>query len=232
MGQYHVLVSLTANEYIDSNDYDCGVKFQEIAWSTGRVIEALGNKLQSDWRGHRIALVGDYYHKGDLPEEAFTGLSGEPQKDFYSYVFNNFDKSLASSYVNDSDENHVIMNYSKNEYITPEGYGDETNPNIFSRYGSEGGVMEVLLALIAASCKGGARGGGDIESDNEFIGSWAGDSIAIIPSSQVSSTALCIDSAMRQIMVDSGETTYADIEGKIVRSSWDYSKNRHGVLTV
>lgn len=232
MGQYHTIVSLTAHEYLDALEFNNGLKLAEMSWSSGGIMQGLGHKLQSDWKGHRITLVGDYYQKNDLPKEAFTGMEGQPETDFYSYVHGHFETSKYVPYDNPNTGHHVIVNFSKNEYITPEGYGDSINPNVFTHDGYEGGVMESLLILLAASCKGGARGGGDIESENVLVGSWAGDSIAIIPVEELSKTSVCIDEGMRTLMQDAKETTYAEVDGKILRSAWDYVNNRHGLITV
>lgn len=219
MGQYHVIVSFTAQEYFDGHGFGAGVKLLEMVWSTGGAMEALGHKLQSDWKGHRIAVVGDYYEKGDLSAEALTGINLGKNEHFYSYVIRNFESGKPEElFVNPNSEDHVIMNYSKNEYITPEGYGDDPNPNIFSREGADGGVMEALVILLAASCKGGPRGGGDIDSDSELVGSWAGDSIAIIPVTKLPLDAFCLDSPMRGLMEDANEAKYYEQYGHIVRS--------------
>lgn len=221
MGQYHKIISLTAGEYLNPTDYDNGNKLTEMAWSSGGVLEALTYKLLSDWKGHRIALVGDYGRKSDFSEEALIGIPTNWHNDMYDYIDKYFEngKTPPITYLNDSP--HVIMNFSKNEFISPEGYGDNTSPNVFAR-DAEGGILESLIVLLASACKGGARGGGDVDSDSELVGSWAGDSIAVIPAVDLPANAVCLDAAMRQVMVDGDDILYAVDGDKVQRAKWDY----------
>lgn len=97
---------------------------------------------------------------------------------------------------------HYIANYDKKEYLHPHKFNDGLKLMEFGM--SSPGTMLGLAVLLAASCKGGARGGGDIAAwpedkprydsrvvkglteergqwlmDN-MVGRWAGDRIAII----------------------------------------------------
>jgi hypothetical protein len=72
---------------------------------------------------------------------------------------------------------HIIANLDKKEFIRPHPLGDGAK---LLEWGSEGGVMDALRLLLAAACKGGGRGGGDPNSNDPLIGSWAGDRIAIV----------------------------------------------------
>lgn len=97
---------------------------------------------------------------------------------------------------------HYIANYDKKEYLHPHKFNDGLKLMEFG--GSGRATMLGLAVLLAASCKGGARGGGDIAAwpedkpryDNRvvkglteergqwlmdnMVGRWAGDRIAII----------------------------------------------------
>jgi len=70
---------------------------------------------------------------------------------------------------------HVLINMDKLEYVNPHevGSGLKMWEIMYS-----GTLPKMLVALLAASCKGGARGGGDI--DSPLAGRWAGDRVAFI----------------------------------------------------
>lgn len=96
---------------------------------------------------------------------------------------------------------HYVVNYDKKEFLHPHKFNAGLKLMEFGRDG--GSVMLGMAVLLAASCKGGARGGGDIHPwtggpgyqgrevqglteargqwlmDN-VVGRWAGDRIAII----------------------------------------------------
>lgn len=73
---------------------------------------------------------------------------------------------------------HKIVNLDKREYLHPHKFGDGLKLLEFGC--SRDGTLLGLTILLASACKGGARGGGDIRSDNPLVGSWAGDRIAIV----------------------------------------------------
>lgn len=67
-----------------------------------------------------------------------------------------------------------IVNIDKEEYITPHAFGDGMKLLEFGS--SSDGTMTALAILLRESTEGG---GGDINSDNPIVGSWAGDRIVI-----------------------------------------------------
>lgn len=90
MGQYHVVVNLDKREYLDAFKLGTGVKLWEqianhpstgsallvlLAVSNGRgggdldTEEVEGEKVVGRWGGDRIAVVGDYAERTDLPPE-------------------------------------------------------------------------------------------------------------------------------------------------------------------
>ena len=69
---------------------------------------------------------------------------------------------------------YKIVNVKKKQYITPHTFGDGAKLMEFSM--SANGVLAGLAILLA---DGNGRGGGDLNSDNEIVGSWAGDNIVI-----------------------------------------------------
>lgn len=71
---------------------------------------------------------------------------------------------------------HIPVNLDKREFIWPHGLGDGLK--LGEQIGAYAGVASALHVLLAASVRGGARGGGDYE--HPVAGRWAGDRIAII----------------------------------------------------
>lgn len=67
---------------------------------------------------------------------------------------------------------YLIVNTSKKQFVYPPKFGDGLKLMEFGC--SADGTMTALAILLAS---GNGRGGGDLDSENEIIGSWAGDSI-------------------------------------------------------
>ena len=69
---------------------------------------------------------------------------------------------------------YKIVNIKKKQYITPHTFGDGNKLMEFSM--SASGVLAGLAILLT---DGNGRGGGDLHSENDIIGSWAGDNIVV-----------------------------------------------------
>ena len=69
---------------------------------------------------------------------------------------------------------YKIVNIKKKQYISPYIFGDGSKLMEFSM--SKNGVLAGLAILLA---DGNGRGGGDLHSTNQIVGSWAGDNIVI-----------------------------------------------------
>ena len=69
---------------------------------------------------------------------------------------------------------YKIVNIKKKQYISPYIFGDGSKLMEFSM--SANGVLAGLAILLA---DGNGRGGGDLHSTNQIIGSWAGDNIVV-----------------------------------------------------
>lgn len=73
---------------------------------------------------------------------------------------------------------HIVCNLTKREYLHAHDFGDGLK---LLEFGADGGGTMLALALLLAASNG--RGGGDYNGEipgRPLIGSWAGDSIAII----------------------------------------------------
>ena len=69
---------------------------------------------------------------------------------------------------------YKIVNIKKKQYISPYIFGDGSKLMEFSM--SASGVLAGLAILLA---DGNGRGGGDLHSENDIVGSWAGDNIVV-----------------------------------------------------
>lgn len=69
---------------------------------------------------------------------------------------------------------YKIVNVKKKQYLDPHTFGDGSKLMEFSS--NSIGVLAGLSILLA---DGNGRGGGDLISENEIIGSWSGDNIVI-----------------------------------------------------
>lgn len=69
---------------------------------------------------------------------------------------------------------YKIVNIKKKQYISPDTFGDGSKLMEFSM--SANGALAGLSILLA---DGNGRGGGDLGSENDIVGSWAGDNIVI-----------------------------------------------------
>jgi hypothetical protein len=111
-----------------------------------------------------------------------------------------------------SKELTVIVNETTKEAIDPRAFGDisKSMRYISSYYG---GTMTALAVLLASACKGGARGGGDIYSESELVGSWAGSRISIQPRSALKeNTDISVE--IRDVLVEANEASYNLTGGK------------------
>lgn len=115
----------------------------------------------------------------------------------------------------------TVYNHDKHERITPTLLGDPTTLLGVIREGWLGGTGTALTILLAASCKGGARGGGDYDGQHPLVGSWAGDRISVAadadgPSGYVDVTATLRDEVMEHQVW--GVHYEADEKGRITRA--------------
>ena len=69
---------------------------------------------------------------------------------------------------------YKIVNIKKKQYITPHTFGDGAKLMEFSM--SANGVLAGLAILLA---DGNGRGGGDLHSENDIVGSWSVDNIVV-----------------------------------------------------
>jgi hypothetical protein len=252
MGQYHTIINLTKQQKLDPYDLGDGVKLMEFGQSGFGACFGLGLLLANDWKGDRIAIVGDYGNEDDvrLEFEDKELLKQYPDESLYSIadklpsaVSRARELMLASGLVYEDpapryrswgvepiDEefgkglgNEVIVNYDSLEFLSPTTFGDSTDAAEFSAVGYSGGITTALTTLLASACKGGARGGGDIYSESKLVGSWAGDRIAIIEADQLSDDFVDISVEVRDVLEASKEGEYRVKDNVIERQTWEYN---------
>lgn len=73
---------------------------------------------------------------------------------------------------------HILVNLTKKEFVNPHEIGNGLK--ILEQIGWDYSTSTALVMLLAGSCKGGSRGGGDIHTGHELVGSWAGNRVAFI----------------------------------------------------
>ena len=132
MGQYWMPVNLTKREYINPHKLGSGLKLREQIWNAG-VGQALviltaamperrgGGDFEpapiiGRWAGDRIAIVGDYAERSDLPDEdkadeiytlcwasdpAFADSSEKPFTDVTDEVCAVIERELDGKFVGD-----------------------------------------------------------------------------------------------------------------------------------
>lgn len=69
---------------------------------------------------------------------------------------------------------YKIVNVKKKQYLNPHAFGSGLK---LMEFGVDG--MSVMAGLAILLADGNGRGGGDLNSDNPIVGSWAGDNIVI-----------------------------------------------------
>lgn len=69
---------------------------------------------------------------------------------------------------------YKIVNIKKKQYISPHTFGDGSKLMEFSM--SANGILSGLAILLV---DGNGRGGGDLGSKNDIVGSWSGDNIVV-----------------------------------------------------
>lgn len=115
----------------------------------------------------------------------------------------------------------TVYNHDKRERITPTLLGDPTALLDIIRVGWDGGTATALTILLAVSCKGGARGGGDYDGRHPLVGSWGGDHISVVPEAQGPSGYADITATLRAEVMEHqvwGVHYETDEKGRVTRA--------------
>jgi len=111
---------------------------------------------------------------------------------------------------------YKLVNITKGEFIEPHSFNDGSKLLEFgtSRYGSMMG-LSILLA------SGNGMGGGDLISDNDIVGSWAGDQIVI--AGDYADAGLFVPDGVNLNLYDYARENYRDISGLVWEALLDDS---------
>lgn len=157
-------------------DFDNGAKLMEHSYVGNKFVNKVMQILANQYYGYHFVWCGDYadevensrgesvdlYDKaGDFidreVEDFFTDL---PREEKYTQAYND----LCDTFVEDYVEYKYLINLSKKVYVVME----KNNPDEWQ-----------VHPLPLFTCNSNGRGGGDYRLDDERVGSWAFDRIAV-----------------------------------------------------
>jgi len=172
IGQYYKPINLCLREYAYSHDYDQGLKLMEHSWVGNVFVGVIMNLLKKGgrWYKHKIIWCGDYAEVNidvlpDKKKLMAEALDGEVK--LYDFVEKNgtLIKDKQSMDI-DEQKKAILINHTKKEYV------------MYSKLNVEPDWAINPLPLLTA--KGNGSGGGDYRGSNEDeVGSWAGDSLSV-----------------------------------------------------
>ena len=157
-------------------DFNNGAKLMEHSYVGNKFVNKVMQILANQYYGYHFVWCGDYadevensrgesvdlYDKaGDFidreVEDFFTDL---PREEKYTQAYND----LCDTFVEDYVEYKYLINLSKKVYVVME----KNNPDEWQ-----------VHPLPLFTCNSNGRGGGDYRLDDERVGSWAFDRIAV-----------------------------------------------------
>lgn len=242
MGHYHRIVNLTQHLAIDPTDVGALDKILEFGQQSGSAMAGLWLLLAREaWCGDRIAILGYEGRPDDLAPEviAETGLDGTAYYDASlgssAHLARDvliergiccFDAKTSSgarlwyarpcAEVTAAGVDAAAVNLDRGEVLDPAQFGDSRDLNLAAWRGGYGGVTTALAVALAASNQGGSRGGGDLRSRDPFVGSWAGDRIAVVPVRQASGFT-DVSAHVREVLITAGVGRYELSGGAVTR---------------
>lgn len=163
MGQYYVAVNADNMEHVEPHKYDNGAKLMEHSYIGNNFVEAVEFLLINDedikgrWTGQRIVWAGDYAN----PEE-----NDNANRNLYQLVEGDGLQMLIEATPNNYS---YLVNLDKKEYV------DKTK---CPKYGEDNDWQIHPLPILTAD--GNGRGGGDYHGDNNYVGTWSRNRIALM----------------------------------------------------
>lgn len=161
MGQYYLAVNIDDMEYVSPHKYDNGAKLMEHSYIGNNFVEAVEFLLldtgegKGRWSGKRIVWAGDY---ADPEEYRVDNLYNIVEGDGLQMLI----EAVPEDYK-------YLINLDKKEYV---------DKSKCPSYGTWGMRIHPLPLLTA---EGNGRGGGDYRGDNDqVVGSWARDRVALV----------------------------------------------------
>jgi hypothetical protein len=107
---------------------------------------------------------------------------------------------------------YKVVNTTKKQVMIPHSFGSGAKLMEFSSDGMS--IMQGLAVLLA---DGNGRGGGDLNSSNSIVGSWAGDQIVV--AGDYADEGNFVDDATKNLYEVS--ETYEDISFKVIEALCD-----------
>jgi hypothetical protein len=241
MGHYHRIVNLTQRTVIEPMDVGVLDKLLEFGQSSGGAMAALWLMLGREaWCGDRIAILGYEGGPGDLAPDvvAETGLDGTAyynrtlgsagqlardllvERGICSFTAEtrrgvNLWRATASTEIAPAGVDVVAADLDRGEVLDPAQFGDNRDLNLAAARGGYGGVTTALAIMLAASNRGGSRGGGDLRSTHPLVGSWAGDHVGVLPLGSATDFA-DVSKQVREVLAAAGEASF-EVSGRAVK---------------
>lgn len=158
MGQYYKPVALGTKQYVNSWNFDCGLKLMEHSWVGNPFVKFVESLIAKggDWYGKPIVWAGDYAE----PEP-------EPESDVYRNLYDLHKKEIKSKEGYKEKHYRYVINLTKKCFV------DKSKVPDF-----DGWKIHPLPLL---TCEGNGQGGGDYRGsdDNNLVGSWARDIVKV-----------------------------------------------------
>ena len=154
MGQYYKPISIDKMNFVNSWDYENGLKLMEHSYIGNNFINTVESLLASngEWYKNRIVWAGDYAdEEGDGTDNLYTQVD---------------ENSIKPEDMKKKESGKYIVNHTKKEYVDKD----------YLPIHPEGWQVHPLPWL---TCEGNGRGGGDYTRNNRYIGSWARNQISI-----------------------------------------------------
>ncbi|MEP9362552.1 hypothetical protein ABLE68_06265 [Nocardioides sp. CN2-186] len=232
MGHYHRIINLTQRMAIEPTDVGVLDKLCEFGQSSGTAMAAVWLLLGREaWCGDRIAILGYEGRPNDLPPEVVsaTGIDGTAFYDYFDTAaevarsvlvergVSTFTTRMSGNVelwdahpvdpVAPAGVEVVAANLDREQVLDPAQFGDSRDLHLAAANGGLGGVTTALAAVLAASNRGGSRGGGDLRSWHPLVGSWAGDRVGVVPIG-LASDFTDVSADVRQVLADAEEGAY------------------------
>lgn len=126
--------------------------------------------------------------------------------------------------VRSGTEERVMVNLDREQVLRPEEFGDDPHIGVWSVRGTFGGMITATAMLLGVSSVDGGRGGGDFRLDDEFVGSWGGERLAVV-SLEKAEDYTDISSEVREVLEEGGEGVFSTRTGKVRRAPNPWSSN-------
>ena len=172
MGQYYKPINIDKMQYVDSHDYDNGLKLMEHSWIGNTFMMAVESLIAKggDWYGNRIVWAGDY-----AAEEPKTSFQDKEVLNLYCLMEKKNKVNPPKSKTKYRKYYRYLVNMDNHEFV------DMDKVPVHMKYK---GTPFRVHPLSLLTCEGNGQGGGDYHVKNKkkgekLIGRWARKRITI-----------------------------------------------------